>query len=74
MVETENAGNYCEPSERATEIRKKIHLGGNLKFFGYGGWPVYQAVIGTALAGDTHSLARRTNPPAASSVPWHGVA
>ena len=29
---------------------------------------------GTALAGDTHSLARRTNPPTACIVHRHGVA
>ena len=30
-------------------------------------------LIGTASAGDTHSLARRTNPPTASIVPRHRV-
>ena len=33
-----------------------------------------QTVSGTASAGDAHSLARRTNPPTASSVPRYGVA
>ena len=36
--------------------------------------PVTKLRIGTALAGDTHSLACRTNPPAASTVPWYDVA
>ena len=36
--------------------------------------PVTKLQIGTALAGDTHSLTRRTNPPTASIVPWYGAA
>ena len=36
--------------------------------------PVTKLRFGTASAGDTHSLARRTNPPTASIVPRHRVA
>ena len=36
--------------------------------------PVTKLQIGTASAGDTYSLTRRTNPPTASIVPWNGVA
>ena len=36
--------------------------------------PVTKLRIGTASAGDTHSLARRTNLPTASIVPRYGVA
>ena len=36
--------------------------------------PVTKLRIGTASAGDTHSLARRTNPPTASIQPRYGVA
>ena len=33
----------------------------------------YFSQIGTASAGETHSLARRTNPPPPSIVHWYGV-
>ena len=36
--------------------------------------PVTKLRIGTASAGDAYSQARKTNPPAASMVPWYGVA
>ena len=36
--------------------------------------PVTKLRIGTASAGDIHSLARGTNPPTASIVPRYGVA
>ena len=36
--------------------------------------PVTKLRIGTASAGDTHSLACRTNPPTASIMPQYGVA
>ena len=36
--------------------------------------PVTKLQIGTASAGDTNSLAPRTNPPTASIVPRYGVA
>ena len=36
--------------------------------------PLTRLRISTASAGDTYSLARKTNPPAASIVPWYGVA
>ena len=34
----------------------------------------HQTVSGTASAGDAHSLARKINPPTASSVACYGVA
>ena len=36
--------------------------------------PITKLQIGTASAGDTHSLARRAKPPTASIVPRYGVA